>query len=223
MSIRELAGEVISIFKRRNLIIILTLYLTFRDVSIQYYLFSLLAFLFLAPIVYSYILSYFFIETVDYEKIPEHRKVVFLCYFPFFKIILTYFAISLPIGFVMVNHAQSLLHDTIPSFVLIFFYFWMISCVFFNNKLWISFKNSFRAALSHSILYIVMFGILVLDRVADRSELFALTGQNVLAFSQIYKGLSDAELDRSKTKRRLALFQVALVIEAERHRRSQHL
>lgn len=193
MKIEELIKEAFSVFKRPILIIVLTAYGTLYQYLSKVNPTALLPFSFLLkPIIYSYIISYFFIEAVEPQRINEHKRIAFLYYFPFLKIGIIYLAIAILFSvilaiFIPFAKDNQLLTNLFSGFIYAFYPFWITSCVFEKNKIWGSLKKSLKIIGSYPMFYLIIFIILFLDTAFFRgkTELFRLTGQNfliVLAF-----------------------------------------
>lgn len=169
MKLKELIRGSLKVFSRPHILI---LYVAFDLLSISLgdinTLLSILLFLFLQPLIKSYILTYFFIEAVDKGKLREHQRMAFRFYVTFLKISFIYLLIYFLSGITIYGLGkqpsifQSLIFQSLIFTICeLCFMFWLVSSVFVN-KIGRAFKFSFRTPNTPAIIYLITFGVLLL-------------------------------------------------------------
>lgn len=127
-------------------------------------------FLFVRPALFSFILSFFFIESTDDRQIVLHRKIRFSFFSSFLRISLIFwfflticlFLCSLMLN---VNEQKDLYLDLISNFIVVLNYFWLAASIFEKNKICPAFKTALKTALKYPAFYTCFFIFSFLDTV----------------------------------------------------------
>ncbi len=121
-----------------------------------------LFFLLIRPAVFSYILSFFFIESMDDRPVFQHKKIKFSFFMPFLKIGLLFlfflFLCLFSTSIILARDGHKELYlDLISNFIAIFSFFWLAACIFEKNKVGAAFKMALKAIVKYPAFYVGFF------------------------------------------------------------------
>ncbi|MFH1691184.1 MAG: hypothetical protein ABIC68_01230 [Candidatus Omnitrophota bacterium] len=155
--------------------------------SVSYLLFFLL----IRPIIFSFVLSFFFIESIDGDRISQHSKIRFSFCIPFFKIgllFLVFFFGSLVVAGIMLaaSEQKELYLDLMSNFLVIFSYFWLVACIFEKNKIGKAFKSAVKTAVKYPAFYVGFFIFSFLDTVVFNRLMTENSFLPILSFGLLF-------------------------------------
>lgn len=156
---------------RIGLVFLFTIYIViFRYFCGLNPIFYWLFFLLIKPAVSSFILSFFFIESIDDRRIPQHKDIRFSFFIPFLKVGILFWMflfVGLFIASIMLagQEQKELYLDLGSNFIIILSYFWLTACIFEKNRLGKAFKSAVKTAVKYPAFYAGFFIFSFLDTV----------------------------------------------------------
>jgi Zn-dependent protease len=163
MSMRQQLGQGFRIFANPAFLLVYACYMLLISFISEYYMpVQIFSLIFIEPLLFSYVVSRYFIDAVDPALLAEHRRLRFRFYIPFVKIFGSMLLSVLILGIIIFGSRHQDMSKSLPILVLYTFIsvtlaFWMAGTIFSRCGFWKGLRQAAVLVRKNLLLYVLFF------------------------------------------------------------------